>query len=195
MLNNIFCNLGSVAAGAIVTSSFAVPASIEVMLFTEYMPGSVMVISNYPAVTVPAAFGAFSYIEATPAVDLDLAGISTMTPDSSPVSINETAKGATTTNGVEVYGSVLDVSLADLGLEDGGGALEATPRLFVQAPGATVRAPVNVVATDATNNLLYNQVILDETDYTQAMADANNTFTYDVGANTFVWSIVGIYAT
>lgn len=183
---------GAVEPAALIPANDSVP----VVLFSQDYPTTVEAISFYGAEVFTAAAVALprpTYHEDVFGVaDATLIHGTVLVADITPVEELRQVTGDTITNAVEITGYMVALALSDRFLTtDAQGAVPATPAVVVSArcDGAIVHGRGLVyLGAGAIPNA--QQVILDETDYTQAMADAGNVFTDGMGV---VTRIVGLW--
>jgi hypothetical protein len=170
---------------------------INLLVFCQDVPIDAEIRYQYNAVTVPSAIPVLQWISRM-YLDQGLNGAAPaiLTPDPSlalPLQRGQQLYGETATNGVPVAGYFLQSFTVDWGLEDGEGAISPLARASIITKGAVCEGDIETgLTTDFTRSFL--PVFLWEQDYTQAMADAGNTFTTGDGfGGTLDVKILGIF--
>ena len=170
---------------------------LEIFLFSQYVPGDIDIYTKYERFNSPFTWnGVFRILEDMPTIIQGISNSDIIVPTKAALAPSELAFGETVTNGVEVFGSSVYCELEDNSITFNAAAVDPEVFIRVQAPGATVRTPVQVRGGDTNLNTVNLNMILKESDYTQAMADNDNIVEYvypGVGTDIATARIVGLW--
>ena len=120
----------------------------------------------------------------------DLSDAAVIVPDKASTGLYEQITGETPTNGVPVKGYDVYGQVLDRGIQTDPNPEMCTLRMICKAASGVCHGPCHYACDHIAAPENTVPVILDESDYTQAMADADNSFTD--GPTRYV--IVGLFA-
>lgn len=172
----------------------------ELFTFTQYPVSSWLVQTIYQN-TFDAPFDGVSgwrFLEPEPRGVLDVDNsMSLVVPESAtPYGVREVVKATTDTNGVDVFGFASVSNIVKKAISEGDiGAVNIDCQFMYTGwcMGASSRSGLPYYSLDSQDLNAYFQILLEESDYTQAMADNDNIIEESAGGLTTQFKVVGIW--
>jgi hypothetical protein len=166
-------------------------------MFSQYPPSAWWSYAIYGEFDTPyVSTSSVNYIiEQEPIAVLDVdSSMSLITPaKADSYGLREVVHGVTETNEINVFGFPSQWIVRKRGISLDQVDSECALLHKALSMGAGVRSGRPYLAQDLTDSIRYDQIILREQDYTQAMADADNLLSYSLGGNDVTVKVVGIW--
>lgn len=169
----------------------------DLFLFSQYPPSQWLAMTRtMDSFTHPfAGISGWAFIEPEPWTLLELSSSLTVDPVVNNVKeLRECVIADTKTNTVRVFGFDTYHVVFKRGLtNDVPNNIACSFQHKINGMGASVRSGHYYRAT-YTNNTMYQQIVMRESDYTQEMSNADNLITYSSGGYDLYYKIVGVWA-
>ena len=185
--SEIWAALCELSGSDVVVSAHTAGYYVGILLFMHDYPITSRGHSFYTVFDAPSALNYDDYIEFLDSLG-NLTGNLIITADDESIDLYEQATGPTLTNAVQVEGYYVYGVILDRGLTLAAAAVDPTYKVRATSEAASVEGAPHF---QGAGNADYTPIILLETDYTQAMHDANNVYT----VGTLRYEIVGLWNT